>query len=145
MSKNKMTVDFKVFEKYAEDLDRLGGDIKGAATQVLQNSHDMVTADLERAMKKHRKTGRTERTLLTHSRVDWAGNLGSIDTGFDIANGGLASVFLMYGTPRHAPGHPGTEADQELYDAIYGAKARRRMKEMTETVMARAIKKRLGG
>lgn len=145
MSKNKVTLDFKVFEKYAEEFDNLGGDIKAAATQVLQNGHDMVTPDIERVMKKHTKTGRTERAILTDSKVEWTGNIGSIGVGFDIAHGGLASVFLMYGTPRHEPGHPGTEADQDLYDAIYGSKVKREMKQMTETVMKRAIKKRLGG
>lgn len=145
MSKNKVSLDYKVFEKYAEELQKLGGDLKEATTQVLQNTHDMVTADIDRAMKKHNKTGRTSRSILRHSTVQWEGEIASIDVGFDIANGGLPSVFLMYGTPRHAPGHPGTEADKELYDAIYGAKIKRRRREMTEAVMQRAIKKRLGG
>lgn len=142
---NKVTMDFKVFEKYAEQFDRLGGDVQAAATQVLQNAHDMITPEVQRVMMKHNKTHKTERAILRNSRVEWSGNLGSIGIGFDLANGGFASIYLMYGTPRHAPGHPGTNADQELYDAIYGSRTRSQMKQMTEKVMQRAIQKRLGG
>lgn len=145
MTKNKITFESKVFEKYAEELENLGGDLKEAAEQILQDGHDMVTANVERAMKKHNKSGDTDRSILRHSKVKWEGNIGSIDVGFDIANKGLPSIFLMHGTPKHAPGHPGTEKDQALYDAVYGAKIKRQMKEITEKVMQRAIQKRLGG
>ena len=145
MTRNKVSLDYKVFEKYAEDLLKFKDDLRDVANQVLQNSHDMVTADLDRAMKKHNKTGRTSRSILRHSTVQWEGTIATIDVGFDIANGGLASIYLMYGTPRHPPGHPGTQADKELYDAIYGAKFKRKRREMTELTLQRAIKRRLGG
>lgn len=145
MSRNKLSLDFKGFAEYAEQLDKIGGDIQEAATQVLQNAHDMVTADIERAMKKHNKSGDTDRSILRHAKVEWTGTLGSVDVGFDISNGGLPSIFLMYGTPKHAPGHPGTEADQALYNAVYGKATARKMKEMYAKTMERAIKRRLGG
>lgn len=144
MSKNKITVDFKIFEKYAEQLDKLGGDLKNTAEEILQDSHDMVTANVEREMKKHNKSGKTDRAILRNSKVVWQGNIGSIDVGFDIANGGLPSIFLMYGTPRHEPNHPGTEKDQALYDAIYGSKTKRQIRQMMEWKLQDAIQEKLG-
>lgn len=138
MSKNKLSLDFKVFAEYAEKLDKLGGDVQGAADQVLQNAHDIVTANIKRDMQKHHRTGKTEKSILDHARVEWSGNMASIDVGFDLANGGLASIFLMYGTPR-------MEKDQQLYDHIYGRAVTAQLKKMTETTMTRAIKRRLGG
>lgn len=144
MSKNKITVDFKVFEKYAEQLDKLGGDLKTTAEEILQDSHDMVTTNVEREMKKHNKSGETDRAILRNSKVVWQGNIGSIDIGFDIANGGLPSIFLMYGTPKHEPNHPGTEEDQALYDAIYGSKIKRQIRQMMEWKLQDAIQEKLG-
>ena len=141
----KITVDFKVFEKYAEDLERLGGDLKAVTEDILQESHHMVTTDLERAMLKHNKSGDTDKSLLRNEKVQWQGNIASIHVGFDIANGGLPSIFLMYGTPRHEPNHPGTEKDQALYDAIYSTKSKRQRRQMADWKLQDAIQKRLGG
>lgn len=138
MSKNKLSIDFKAFAEYAEKLDKLGGDVQGAADQVLQNAHDIVTANIKHDMQKHHRTGKTEKSILDHAKVEWSGSMASIDIGFDLANGGLASIFLMYGTPR-------MEKDQQLYDHIYGRAVATQLRKMTETTMARAIKRRLGG
>lgn len=144
MSKNKITIDFKVFEKYAEELDKLGGDLRAVTEDILQESHDIVTTETERAMQKHNKSGKTERSILRNEKVKWEGNIASINVGFDIANGGLPSIFLMYGTPRHEPNHPGTEKDQALYDAIYGTKIKRRLKQLADWKLQDAIQRRLG-
>ena len=141
----KVTADFKAISDYAERLEKLGGSIEEVVTQMLQNAHDITTADIEREMKKHNKTGDTDRSILRNSKVEWSGTVASIDIGFDINNGGLPSIFLMYGTPKHEPGHPGTERDQALYDAIYGKSALRKRAEMVKAIMDREIKKRMGG
>lgn len=141
----KITADFKAISEYAERLEKLGGNIEEVVTQMLQNAHDMTTADIEREMTKHNKTGDTDRSILRNSKVEWSGTVASIDVGFDINNGGLPSIFLMYGTPKHEPGHPGTAKDQALYDAIYGNSTVRKRREMMKTTMDRAIKKRMGG
>lgn len=135
---NKISLDFKVFAEYAEKLDAIGGDIQSAADQVLQNAQKMVTANIERDMKSHKRTGRTQRSILSNAKVEWSGPIASVDIGFDIKNGGLPSIFLMYGTPR-------MEKDQQLYDHIYGKAVAREMKKMTEKTMERIIKRRMGG
>ena len=64
----------------------------------------------------------------------------------------MPSIFLMYGTPRHAPGnqyggpvrpgaqeHPGTKADKELYDAIYGSKTQKDIAAKQQKIFTQAI------
>lgn len=138
MSKNKLSIDFKAFAEYAENLDKLGGDVQAVADQVLQNAHDIVTANIKRDMQKHHRTGKTEKAILDHTKVEWSGSMASIDIGFDLANGGFPSIFLMYGTPR-------MDKDQQLYDHIYGRSVATQLKKMAETTMGRAIERRLGG
>lgn len=138
ITKNKLSLDFKVFAEYAEKLDKLGGDIQAAADQVLQNAHDAVTANIKRDMQKHHRSGKTEKSILSNAKVEWSGPFASIDVGFDIKNGGLPSIFLMYGTPR-------MDKDQQLYDHIYGRAVARQMDQITKTTMERIIRHRMGG
>ena len=138
MAKNKLTVDFANFEEYAEKLDRLGGDLKAAIDKALEESKDFVNTQLHEQMKKHRRTGNTERTISDTANVEWSGPICSVDVGFDIAQGGLASVFLMYGTPR-------MDKDQKLYNAVYGTATKRKVKEIQEKIFVEAIEKVMGG
>ena len=48
-------------------------------------------------------TGGTEAHLNTDFTVDWEGNMARLKLGFNLEGDGLASIFLMYGTPHHAP------------------------------------------
>lgn len=140
-----ISVENKIFAEYAERLDKLGGDIKGVVDKILQDAHATVTSEVEAAMMKHNKSGDTSKSILRDSKVQWTGTTASIRVGFDISNGGLPSIFLMYGTPKHEPGHPGTDADKALYDAIYGKRQARNLREMSIKAMEEAIKKRMGG
>ena len=82
--------------------------------------------------------------------VSWEGTKAIIPVGFKISQGGLASVFLMYGTPRHAPAnqygsangtHPGMPADKKLYNAIYGNAVHRKIAEKQKEIFEKEIKK----
>ena len=152
--RKKLSIDFSGFAEYAERLDRMGGDLKATADKALQASHDYVTENLRNDIKRHRQTGKTERSLLEDSKVEWEGNVGSIEVGFDIANGGLPSVFLMYGTPKHAPANQygnasgvnrGMDADKQLFDDVYGARTKREVRKIQEEIFAKEIKKIMGG
>ncbi len=151
---SKMSIDFKNFAEYAEKLDKMGGDLRATTQKALEETHEYITANIKRDIQKHHKTGATERSLIEDAEVKWQGNIASIDVGFDIKNGGLPSIFLMYGTPKHAPANQygkstgvnsGIDADKELYNDIYGARTQREVKKIQERVFADAIKKRMGG
>lgn len=137
MSKNKMSIDFANFEEYAEKLDRLGGDLRGAVERALQESADLVNHQLQSDMPKHHRTGRTQKSII-NSHVEWNGSIAEIKVGFDISNGGFPSIFLMYGTPRMAK-------DTKLYNDVYGAATKRKIKELQEKIFADAINRIMGG
>ena len=103
-----------------------------------------MNGNLERDIKAHRRTGRTAKSLRKNNKVTWQGTTASIDVGFDIKGGGLASIFLMKGTPRHEPNHPGTKQDKKLYNDVYGAATQRKIQEMQEKHLQEALEKIMG-
>lgn len=132
----KIGLQLKGFEELMADLDKLGGDLKEVTAEALEKSHAYVTPNIQKAMKKHHRTGRTERSIDDSGRVTWSGNTASVDVGFDISGGGLASVFLMYGTPK-------MKKDTKLYNSIYGSATRKKLAEIQEEIILGAIEKRI--
>lgn len=144
-SLNKIGLQFSGFDEMIAKLDELQGDLKKTTEKALKASFDYVTPKLHEDMKKHRKTGETEDSIVDDARVNWEGSTASINVGFDIMSGGLPSIFLMYGTPRHAPNHPGTNADKKLYNDIFGPKTKKEIAEIQREIFAAEIKKKMEG
>ena len=44
--------------------------------------------------------GDTLNSLYKDAKIEWEGTLASVKTGFSISKGGIASIFMIYGTPR---------------------------------------------
>lgn len=131
MAKNKLSLDFPMYDHLKKQLEKAGGNaLKTAVDKALTESARYADAQLEKAIAPHRKTGRTEDSLEGESRPKWSGTNASIDVGFDISNGGLPSIFLMYGTKVH--GQPHVEPDRKLYNAIYGSKVKNQIKQIQE-------------
>lgn len=147
-------IQFKGFEEMAEKLERLDGDIKQAAARCLEAVPPLVNPSLEADIAKHKRTGNTAKSLAKGENVYWEGTVGKIDVGFHISKGGLPSVFLMYGTARHAPANQygraggvngGMAADKKLHDDIFGTAIRRKINEKQKQIMTEAIQKQMGG
>lgn len=134
----KFKLEFSGFEELSQKLQELGGDLETVTEQALQSTHNYITPKLHADMRKHKRTGRTEKSIIDNAKVEWIGSVASIDVGFNISNGGLPSIFLMYGTPRHRP-------DKQLYNDIYGSKTKKEIAEVQEKTFSRAIGKALGG
>lgn len=115
-SGKKFGLQFSGWHEMMANLDELShfGVLEGTKKALLE-THKLVTPKLEAAIKKHRRTGDVEDSLVRTPRINVDGTLVSIDIGFDLDNGGLPSIWLMHGTPRQAP-------DKELYKALYGHK-----------------------
>ena len=137
MAKNKIGLELAGFEELIADLDALNGDVKGAVNDSLKVAHETVTTKVQTDMKRHKRTGRTADAIVTTSGVKWEGTTASIDVGFKFQEG-LASVFLMYGTPR-------MKKDTKLYNDIYGSKTKKEIAEKQKEIILGAIKKRMGG
>ena len=136
--RNRLTLQFSGFAEYAERLDELGGNLKEVTEKALKESHAYVTPKLVAAMAAHRRSGDTEKSIVWDSPVEWEGSTAGIKVGFDLKNGGMPSILLMYGTPRHAP-------DADLYNAIYGNKAKREVGKLQKEIFAEEIRKCMEG
>lgn len=149
-------INFEGFTNLSERYQKLGGDLKKIADECLQFIPDAVNPGLKKAMAKHKRTGRTAGTLVEGQKPEWTGDTATIQVGFDISHGGLASVFLMYGTARHTPvnkygtpkkpgakENPGIKADKKLYNAIYGNAVQKEISQEQEKIYTQAVKERL--
>lgn len=141
---NSMKLNISGLEKLTKKIDELGGNSRKICEEALRETHAIVTKKAEEAMKKAElpaggkySTGRTLESLRRDANISWNGTVASVAVGFDINNGGLASIFLMYGTPRMKP-------DKALYNAFYGKKTREEIVKAQEEVFYNAIG-RLGG
>ena len=143
-TKTKLSINFDAFSEYAKKLEEVGANIKKITEECLTEAAEYVNDNLEKDIKPHRRTGRTEKSLRRNAKVKWQGTTASIDVGFDIAEGGLASIFLMKGTPRHEPNHPGTKQDKRLYNDVYGAATQRQIQEMQEKHLQEALETIMG-
>lgn len=112
---SKMRIEFDGFDEVIARLAALDGDIKKTTEKALKDTHSIITGQAEAAIAPHKSTGRTQRSLVRNAQIQWAGTVASVTVGFDISNGGLPSIFLMYGTPR-------MRKDQKLYNAFYSKK-----------------------
>jgi len=136
--KNKIGLQFEGFDELAAQFEQLGGDLKRATENALKASKQAVTPGIDQAINKHRLTGDTERSLDKKIRVEWEGTTASIDIGFHVSQGGLPSIFLMYGTPR-------VKKDTKLYNSIYGSKVKKQIAEVQKEVFQKMIARRMGG
>lgn len=137
--KNKLTIDFDGFETLQNRLKAMGGNAKKAAENALVESHNIITRKVNAAMIPHRESGRTERAIIETPVIEWTGDTAAVNVGFNIGGGGLASIFLMYGTKLH--GQPHIAPDRKLYNAVYGAQTRREIRAAQEA----EYRKMLGG
>lgn len=129
--KNSISIDFGVFEQYAEELDNLGADLKEIFTDVMEQEAETVQEDTLDAIKDANlpaqgeySIGRTRESINPNPKVEWSGSIGEIGLGFDKTKPG-AGGFLITGTPKMQP-------DQALVD-IYGRKSYER--KITNSIM----------
>lgn len=134
---NKTKIEFDGFEEVISRLKKLDGDIKKVTEKALDETHKYVTKKADEAIRPHKLTGQTEKALKTKSDVDWSGTLASVKTGFSIHHGGLASIFLMYGTPR-------MKKDQKLWNAFWSKKTKDEIKKIQADIFYDEIRE-LGG
>lgn len=137
MARMKGVFDFKEFENLADRLREVGGDVKKTTEKCLKESHKIITDKLEKDIKKHKYTGRTEDSIRKEADVEWSGSVAEVKVGFQFPEG-LASVFLMYGTPR-------MKKDRKLYNDVYGKKTKKEISESNNKIVAEAVRKAMGG
>lgn len=140
-TKNKLTLDFPMFETLKTQLDKAGGNtLKTAVDNALKTSASYVDSQLKVAIAPHKKTGTVEKSLDTHpNQVEWFGSNASVQVGFNLSDGGLPSLFLMYGTKVH--GQPHVKPDKKLYNAVYGSRVKNQVKKIQEEAFLSIVSK----
>ncbi len=134
---NKTRIEFEGFDEAIARLTKLNGDVKSITEKALKKTHSIITEKAEEAIAPHKETGLTEKSLHRQANIEWAGTLASVETGFSIREGGLASIFLMYGTPR-------MKKDQKLYNAFWSNSTKNEITEAQEEIFFEEIR-RLNG
>lgn len=133
MAKNRLGIEIKGLEEWVERLEKAGGTIKEVAEDCLIAAHETVTPAIQADMRKHYRTGKTEGSISTNPEVTWEGTCASVPVGFKIGEGGLPSIFLMYGTPR-------MKKDAKLYNDLYGSKMKKEIAKRQEEIFQDAMR-----
>lgn len=135
--KRKNGFDTTMLAKYADQLDKLGGSgaLKWAVGDALRATKIELNRQITARMQPGNlpaggkySTGETLEKLDHHYREEWDGNRAGLPLGFELEGAGITSVFLMYGTPKHAP-------VAGLNDTIKGNVARKKIREDQEKAM----------
>ena len=143
----KQNVDFAELDAYIRELEAIGGDAMERAFEgALNASQQVVKEAVTSAMQPHQATGATAGTVISSAPVEWTGGTAKIPVGFDIGetdrhqkDDRLASVFLMYGTKVY--GQPHEAPDRKLYNAVYGAATRRRIRQLQEEAFSKVLRR----
>lgn len=135
----KFGIDFEGCLELGEKIDELAGGeaVKRAVENALKATDKYVTAEVDKAVTNSpynfNRTGTTKKSVDRDTTVEWAGNEASAKAGFNISDGGLPSIFLMYGTPKIAP-------DTNLKNAAKGeGKHKKKIKEIQQEEFSKVI------
>lgn len=139
MAKNKLTIEFEGFNILRDKLNQLGGDVKKATEKALEKSQKAIEQKVSAAIMPHNESGETAKSIVKNAVVEWTGEMASVNVGFDIKDGGLPSIFLMYGTKVH--GQPHITPDKNLYNAVYGAQTRKEIAKIQEQIFTETIER----
>lgn len=131
--KSKMAFNFKEMAELAERLERAGGSLEAACDKALKATHDYITPQLSSGISRHVETGDTQRSLDKSPYVQWINpTKAQVNIGFNLADGGWPSIFLMWGTPKMAP-------DKSLRNAAFGPRVRREVATIQREAMEAAL------
>lgn len=146
----KWRIRFSGMMELSEKIDKLEGSLNNVVESALKASFYEVTPGIKKAIAPHRQTGETENSLVKTPNIDWTGKyLASMEIGFDIENGGLPSIFLMYGTPRHMAANQygeikeikGVDQDMNLLRSVHGSAVRKRVEKLQKEVFQKHLQR----
>lgn len=135
---SKIEMQFDGMDAIIRQLEQLEVDVRQTVTDALQEAGQLVTEQARAAIQPHGRTGKTEASLRENPTVEWTGTEAAVNVGFDINNGGLPSIFLMYGTPR-------MKKDIKLYNAVYGAETKKKIEQIERDALNAAVEKAMQG
>lgn len=150
---NKTHIEFEGFDEAIARLNKLGANVKNISEKALKKTHSIITEKAEEAITPHNETHQTEKSLRREVEIEWSGDIASVKTGFSISEGGLASIFLMYGTQSHSVSNQygknlgvaeKTKKDTKMYNAFFGNSTHKEVEEAQKEIFYKEIR-RLNG
>lgn len=152
-------IETNELQELAEKIDRLNKDLlKPTVEKCLEVAPKVINPKLEAAMQKHKRTGKTAGSIIKNPEIVWEGTTAYLPVGFEIKgeNGvRLTSIFLMYGTARHAPANQygkypsesnkGVAQDKKLFDALWGSATRKEIIERQSEILHAAVEEAVNG
>ena len=129
----KMKFEMQGFTELQEKIVKMGGSIESATEKALLVAAETVTPKLADGIAKHRRTGKTEESLIRDYTVSWKGNRATVRTGFYVHKGGLKAIYINYGTKR------GISPDPFMTRAISSSK--KPIKEAQQEILSGELRK----
>lgn len=151
MGRNRIGLQFNGWKELLSGIEKASGEsgLKQATEAGLKASKAFVNQNVDKIMKKSNMpahgdywTGETKESLDKNFDVEWHGYTAETKVGFNMAESGLTSIFLMYGTPRRKPS---IDPVPGLYEAIYGKKTKKEVAEIQKEAINKYIQRNLGG
>lgn len=144
MGRNRLTLDFNIFEDYLERLENLGEDLREVIGETMEDAADDVQSDTHSAIAHGNlpaagkySRGATEAAVLQNPKTEWSGSVGEIHLGFDKSVPGSGG-WLITGTPKMAP-------DAALAAIYASGSYQRTMVKMIEGSLQNRIDEIMGG
>lgn len=97
----KAKIDFYGSSELLKRLEAAGANVEQCIVDALQKSVEKPKEEMLQYIRQHKLTGQTEESFTTEIKHE--GNTVYLKVGFDIKKGGIAAIFLNYGTPKIAP------------------------------------------
>lgn len=137
---NRMSMTFEGFNQLIKELEQLNADTKAITDKALEKTFDIVKEKAEKAAQKQNypaegkySHGKTAKSLNTVCKIYWHGTEAEVETGYSISKGGLQSIFMIYGTPKHMK-------VQAMYDAFFSEKTLKEVRNAQREILTDAIR-----
>lgn len=137
---NRLSMQFDGFQTLIKELEQLNADTKAITDKALEKTFEIVTEKAEAAaqpanypQKGKYSQGDALKSLKTTCKIYWHGTEAEVETGYSISKGGLQSIFMIYGTPKHMK-------VQAMYDAFFSEKTLKEVRNAQREILTDAIR-----
>lgn len=136
--RSKYSLNFKEFEELAYRIGEMGGNLQEACDKALKDTHEYITPQLSSGIARHDLTGDTGKSLERGPHVVWENPLkAKVSIGFNLEEGGVPSIFLMWGTPKRKAGE--MPVDTAFKNAAFGPKVKREVAKLQREALEAVV------
>lgn len=101
--KSKCKLVIKGHHEILFQIQEMGGNVEKALVKAIETSGKNATTRYKNIIQEHHQSGITEESLIAEPKAVIEGNMITMNTGFDVSNGGAPAIWLDRGTPKQKP------------------------------------------